>query len=261
MLDQIKADKQIQSGNISRITQLVNEKILPYTDFTRTTRLVDGPQLEHGDAASSKKTIVEQFKMLLIRTYSGALAQVRDQQIQYKPFRAIPDDTDVVVRSVVMNNGSPIELDYRLYKTPQGWRVYDINVLGAWLIQAYQQQFNEQIQQHGVDGLVQFLTQRNQQLAKRGKASSQSLRNRRDAHARERKKRARRRVCRGSRRARPKWIARRSSNSIRRRSPCCSRGNARQQARGAALDVVNLPSGLASLAQAYGVDTLLTFRH
>jgi len=134
VLDQIKADKQIQSGNITRITQLVNEK------------------------------------MLLIRTYSGALAQVRDQEVQYKPFRADPSDTDVVVRSVVLNNGSPIELDYRLYKTPQGWKVYDINVLGAWLIQAYQQQFNEQIHQHGVDGLVQFLTQRNQQLAS-GKAS------------------------------------------------------------------------------------------
>jgi len=108
--------------------------------------------------------------MLLIRTYSGALAQVRDQQVQYKPFRADPSDTDVVVRSVVLNNGSPIQLDYRLYKTPQGWKVYDINVLGAWLIQAYQQQFNEQIQQHGVSGLLQFLTQRNQQLAN-GKAS------------------------------------------------------------------------------------------
>ncbi len=95
----------------------------------------------------------------------GALAQVRDQEIEYKPFRANPDDTDVVVRSVVMNNGSPLELDYRLYKTPQGWRVYDINVLGAWLIQAYQQQFNEQIQQHGIEGLIQFLTQRNQQLS------------------------------------------------------------------------------------------------
>jgi phospholipid transport system substrate-binding protein len=117
-----------------------------------------------------QKEIVEQFKMLLIRTYSGALAQVRDQQVQYKPFRASPEDTDVVVRSVVINNGSPIQLDYRLYKTPQGWKVYDINVLGAWLIQAYQQQFNEQISQHGVDGLLQFLTQRNQQLAS-GKAS------------------------------------------------------------------------------------------
>jgi phospholipid transport system substrate-binding protein len=169
VLDQIKADKQIQSGNITRITELVNEKILPYTDFTRTTRLVMGRNWNTA-TPQQQKEIVEQFKMLLIRTYSGALAQVRDQQVQYKPFRASPEDTDVVVRSVVINNGSPIQLDYRLYKTPQGWKVYDINVLGAWLIQAYQQQFNEQISQHGVDGLLQFLTQRNQQLAS-GKAS------------------------------------------------------------------------------------------
>jgi len=169
VLDQIKADKQIQSGNITRITELVNEKILPYTDFTRTTRLVMGRNWNSA-TPQQQKQIVEQFKMLLIRTYSGALAQVRDQQVQYKPFRASPDDTDVVVRSVVINNGSPIQLDYRLYKTPQGWKVYDINVLGAWLIQAYQQQFNEQISQNGVGGLLQFLTQRNQQLAS-GKAS------------------------------------------------------------------------------------------
>jgi phospholipid transport system substrate-binding protein len=169
VLDQIKGDKQIQSGNITRIAELVNEKILPYTDFTRTTRLVMGRNWNTA-TPQQQKEIVEQFKMLLIRTYSGALAQVRDQTVQYKPFRASPEDTDVVVRSVVMNNGQPVELDYRLYKTAQGWKVYDINVLGAWLIQAYQQQFNEQISQHGVDGLLQFLTQRNQQLAS-GKAS------------------------------------------------------------------------------------------
>jgi phospholipid transport system substrate-binding protein len=169
VLDQIKSDKQIQQGDINEITKLVNEKILPYTDFTRTTRLVMGRNWNTA-TPEQQKQIVEQFKMLLIRTYSGALAQVRNQTIQYKPFRASPEDTDVVVRSVVQNNGQPVELDYRLYKTAQGWRVYDINVLGAWLIQAYQQQFNEQISQHGVNGLVQFLTQRNQQLAN-GKAS------------------------------------------------------------------------------------------
>src|ERR1700742_1869363 len=169
VLDEIKSDPKIQSGDISKITELVNQKILPYTDFTRTTRLVMGRNWNTA-TPEQQKQIVEQFKMLLIRTYSGALAQVRNQTAQYKPFRASPDDTDVVVRSVVMNNGAPVELDYRLYKTAQGWRVYDINVLGAWLIQAYQQQFNEQIQQHGVSGLVQFLTQRNQQLAS-GKAS------------------------------------------------------------------------------------------
>ncbi|CAG4919256.1 MlaC/ttg2D family ABC transporter substrate-binding protein [Paraburkholderia gardini] len=164
VIDAVRSDKSIQSGDISHITKLVNEKILPYTDFRRTTQLAMGRNWRTA-TPEQQAQVVEQFKMLLIRTYSGALAQVKDQQIQYKPFRANPEDTDVVVRSVVMNNGQPIELDYRLYKTPQGWRVYDINVLGAWLIQAYQQQFNEQIQQHGVDGLIQFLTQRNQQLA------------------------------------------------------------------------------------------------
>ena len=164
VMDQIRGDKSIQSGDLTRITELVNERILPYTDFRRTTQLAMGRNWRSATPAQQEQ-IVEQFKTLLIRTYSGALAQVRDQQIQYKPFRTSPDDTDVVVRSTVLNNGQPIELDYRLYKTPQGWRVYDINVLGAWLIQAYQQQFNEQIQQKGVDGLIQFLTQRNQQLA------------------------------------------------------------------------------------------------
>ncbi|WP_028228107.1 MlaC/ttg2D family ABC transporter substrate-binding protein [Paraburkholderia ferrariae] len=164
VMDQIRGDKSIQAGDLDKITQLVNEKILPYTDFRRTTQLAMGRNWRTATPDQQAK-VIEQFKMLLIRTYAGALAQVRDQQIQYKPFRANPDDTDVVVRSTVMNNGQPIELDYRLYKTPQGWRVYDINVLGAWLIQAYQQQFQEKIQQGGVDGLIQFLTQRNQQLA------------------------------------------------------------------------------------------------
>jgi len=170
VMDQIKGDKSIQGGDLSKITQLVNEKILPYTDFRRTTQLAMGRNWRTA-TPEQQQQVIEQFKTLLIRTYSGALAQVRDQQIQYKPFRANPDDTDVVVRSTVLNNGQPIELDYRLYKTAQGWRVYDLNVLGAWLIQAYQQQFQEKIQQGGVDGLIQFLTQRNQQLAS-GKATS-----------------------------------------------------------------------------------------
>ncbi|POR47233.1 phospholipid transport system substrate-binding protein [Paraburkholderia eburnea] len=170
VMDQVKGDKSIQSGDIGKITQLVNEKILPYTDFRRTTQLAMGRNWRAA-TPDQQQQVIEQFKTLLIRTYSGALAQVRDQQIEYKPFRASPDDTDVVVRSTVLNNGQPIELDYRLYKTPQGWRVYDINVLGAWLIQAYQQQFQEKIQQGGVQGLISFLTQRNQQLAA-GKAAS-----------------------------------------------------------------------------------------
>jgi len=164
VLDQIKSDPSIKSGDINRITQIVNQKILPYTDFRRTTQLAMGRAWRQA-TPQQQDQMVEQFKMLLIRTYSGALSQVRDQTVQFKPFRADPGATDVVVRSTVMNNGQPVELDYRLYKTPQGWRVYDLNVAGAWLIQAYQQQFTEKINQGGVDGLLQFLTQRNEQLA------------------------------------------------------------------------------------------------
>jgi phospholipid transport system substrate-binding protein len=164
VLDEIKNDSSIKSGDINKITQVVNQKILPYTDFRRTTQLAMGRAWRQA-TPQQQDQMVEQFKMLLIRTYSGALSQVRDQTVQFKPFRADPGATDVVVRSTVTNNGQPVELDYRLYKTPQGWRVYDLNVAGAWLIQAYQQQFAEKINQGGVGGLLQFLTQRNEQLA------------------------------------------------------------------------------------------------
>ncbi|PTB18224.1 hypothetical protein C9I57_23870 [Trinickia symbiotica] len=164
VLDTLRTDKSIKSGDINRITQVVNQEILPYTDFRRTTQLAMGRAWRTA-TPQQQDQMVEQFKMLLIRTYSGALSQFRDQQIEFKPFRASPTDTDVVVRSSVISNGQPVELDYRLYKTPQGWRVYDLNVAGAWLIQAYQQQFTEKINEGGVQGLIDFLTQRNEQLA------------------------------------------------------------------------------------------------
>lgn len=171
VIDAVRADKTIQSGNINAVTKLVNEKILPYTDFRRTTQLAMGRNWRTA-TAEQQQQVQEQFKLLLIRTYSGALAQLKpDQQIQYPPFRADPADTDVVVKTVAMNNGQPVQIDYRLYKTANGWKVYDLNVLGAWLIQTYQQQFNEKIQQSGVDGLIKFLTQRNQELAAGKQAS------------------------------------------------------------------------------------------
>lgn len=164
VLDTLRADKSIRSGDINRITEVVNKEILPYTDFRRTTQLAMGPAWRRA-TPQQQEQVAEQFMMLLIRTYAGALSQFRDQPVQFKPFRAAPTDTDVVVRSAVINNGQPIELDYRLYKTPQGWRVYDLNVAGAWLIQVYQQQFTQKINESGVSGLIQFLTDRNQQLA------------------------------------------------------------------------------------------------
>ncbi|AOJ61374.1 MlaC/ttg2D family ABC transporter substrate-binding protein [Burkholderia ubonensis] len=170
VLDEVK-QQTIKQGDTNRIMTIVNKDILPYTDFRRTTQLAMGRHWREASQAQQQQ-VMEQFKMLLIRTYSGAIAQLKpDQQIQYPPFRASPEDTDVVVKTVAMNNGQPVQIDYRLYKTQQGWRVYDLNVLGAWLIQTYQQQFNEKIQQSGVDGLIQFLSQRNQELAAGKQAS------------------------------------------------------------------------------------------
>lgn len=170
VLDEVR-QQAIKQGDTNRIITIVNKDILPYSDFRRTTQLAMGRHWRTASQAQQQQ-VMDQFKMLLIRTYSGALAQLKpDQQIQYLPFRAGPEDTDVVVRTVAMNNGQPVQIDYRLYKTAQGWRVYDLNVLGAWLIQTYQQQFNEKIQQSGVEGLIQFLAQRNQELAAGKQAS------------------------------------------------------------------------------------------
>lgn len=164
VMDAAKSDSAIQQGDVGRITQLVNQKILPYSDFSRTTQLTMGRYWRQA-TPQQREQITQQFKTLLIRTYSGAISQIRNQTIQYLPFRGEANADDAVVRTQVNNNGQLVELDYRLRKTAQGWRVYDINVLGAWLIQAYQQQFSQQIQQNGIDGLIRFLTTRNQQLA------------------------------------------------------------------------------------------------
>jgi phospholipid transport system substrate-binding protein len=160
----VKADPEIQKGNIPRVVDLVEKKIVPYTDMRRTTQLAMGRNWSKATPEQQNQLIAE-FKSLLIRTYSGALSQLRDQTVQYKPFRASPSDTDVIVRTVVIGKSDPIPLDYRLEKTNDGWKVYDINIMGAWLIEAYRNQFTNQISQNGVDGLIKFLQERNAMLA------------------------------------------------------------------------------------------------
>ncbi len=164
VLDSIKKDSGIKQGDIGKISQLVDQKILPHADIGRTTRLVMG---RHWRTATPQQQaeLVKQFKDLLFYTYSGAVSQVRDQKIEYLPFRMAPDATDVVVRTKVVNQGQIIGLDYRLEKKGHAWKVYDFNVGGAWLVQTYQQQFSELISQRGVSGLLEFLKQRNQKLA------------------------------------------------------------------------------------------------
>lgn len=164
VMNTIKNDKAIQSGDLRKINALVDQKILPHSNFQKTTQLSMGRNW--AKASPQQQTqITQEFKTLLIRIYGGALAQVKDQKVQYKPFRAAADDTDVIVKTAVIGKGEPIQLDYRLEKTANGWKVYDINILGAWLVESYRNQFNDQISKGGIDGLIQFLQQRNNALS------------------------------------------------------------------------------------------------
>ena len=160
----VKSDPDIQKGNIPKIVDLVEKKIVPYTDMRRTTEMAMGPNWKKA-TPEQQAQLTSEFKNLLIRTYSGALSQLRDQTVQFKALRAAPDDKEVVVKTVVLGRGDPVPLDYRLEKTANGWKVYDMNIMGVWLVEAYRNQFSNQISQNGIEGLVKFLQDRNKQLA------------------------------------------------------------------------------------------------
>ncbi|QET03460.1 MULTISPECIES: MlaC/ttg2D family ABC transporter substrate-binding protein [Cupriavidus] len=164
VMNTVKSDKDMQAGNIGKITQLVEQKILPHANFEKTTQIAMGRNWSKA-SPEQQKVITDQFKTLLIRTYAGAIAQIRDQAVQYRPYRGTADDTDATIRTQVINKGEPIQMDYRLEKTPEGWKVYDINVLGAWLTEAYKGSFNTIVTQQGIDGVIKTLQDRNKQLA------------------------------------------------------------------------------------------------
>lgn len=166
----IKADKAIQAGDTQRILALVDSKIMPNVDFRRMTAAAVGPAWRRATPEQQKR-LQDEFKLLLVRTYSGALAQVDDQTISIKPQRSAPGDVDVVVRTEIRGRGDPIQLDYRLEKTPgqgPGWKIYNLNVLGVWLVETYRSQFAQEINAKGLDGLIAALTERNKSNAKKG---------------------------------------------------------------------------------------------
>ena len=170
VLATIKADKALASGDVNRVQKLIDEKILPYVDFQKMTQLAVGRGWRQA-TPEQRAALTREFRTLLVRTYSGALSQVTDHQVQLRPFRAQPADTDVLVRtSVVASRGDPIQLDYRLEKTDAGWKIYDVNILGVWLVENYKTQFASQINAGGVDGLIKTLTDRNRQLEQGKKA-------------------------------------------------------------------------------------------
>jgi phospholipid transport system substrate-binding protein len=169
VLDAIKADKAIQAGDIAKVITLVEAKVLPHINFERMTASSVGPGWRQA-TPEQRKRLQEEFKTLLVRTYAGALTQVTDQVIVVKPLRAAADDKEVIARSEVKGRGDPIQLDYRLEKTPgqgAGWKIFNINVLGVWMVETYKSQFVAEINAKGLDGLIASLTERNKSNAKK----------------------------------------------------------------------------------------------
>jgi phospholipid transport system substrate-binding protein len=170
VLNAIKADNALKSGDVNRVQKLVDEKVLPYVDFQKMTQLAVGRGWRQA-TPEQRAALTREFRALLVRTYSGALSQVTDHQVKLRPFRAQPGDTDVMVgTNIVASRGDPIQLDYRLEKTDAGWKIYDVNILGVWLVENYKTQFASQINAGGVDGLIKTLADRNKQLEQGKKA-------------------------------------------------------------------------------------------
>ncbi len=162
-LDQVKADKSLRNGDPSKIMQMVDNKLMPHVNFRRMTALATGPAWRKATPEQQKR-LQDEFKTLLVRTYSGALSQVSDQSVVVKPLRPGQDDKNLVVNTEVRGKGDPIQLDYRLEKTPgegAGWLIYDLNVMGIWLIENYRTQFTKEVSAGGIDGLINSLVERN----------------------------------------------------------------------------------------------------
>jgi phospholipid transport system substrate-binding protein len=160
VLDTIKTDKEVQAGDQRKVVAFVDGKVMPHVNFTRMTASAVGRAWRQATPEQQKR-LQDEFKTLLVRTYAGALSQVKDQSVAVKPLRAAATDTEVIVRTEVIGRGDPIQLDYRLEKTANGWRIYDLNVLGVWLVETYRSQFAQEINARGIDGLITALAERN----------------------------------------------------------------------------------------------------
>jgi phospholipid transport system substrate-binding protein len=160
VLSTIKADKDVQSGDVRKVITFVDSMIMPKVNFSRMTASAIGRSWRQATPEQQKR-LQDEFKNLLVRTYAGALSQLQDQTINVKPLRAQAGDTEVIVRTEVLGRGDPIQLDYRMEKTAGGWKIYDLNVLGVWLVETYRTQFAQEISARGIDGLIATLALRN----------------------------------------------------------------------------------------------------
>ena len=161
----IRADKDIQAGNQKKVIDLVEAKVLPHFSFPRMTQLAMGRNWRDANAEQQKRLVAE-FRALLVRTYTTAFTQYKNQTIDYKPLRMAPGDTEVVVQSLIKQpNGQPVAVDYNMEKTDNGWKVYNLKIEGVSLIENYRNTFNTEVQKHGVEGLIKTLSDRNKNAA------------------------------------------------------------------------------------------------
>ena len=164
VLEQIKNDKEIQAGNFKRISDLIDSTIMPNVNFERMTSLSVGRGWRQA-TPDQQKRLISEFRTLLVRTYSGALTQFKDQAIKVKPLRAAATDTEVIVRSeITPKRGEAIPLDYRMEKSDSGWKIYDVNVGSLWLVESYRNQFSVELNAKGIDGLLAALVAKNKQF-------------------------------------------------------------------------------------------------
>lgn len=160
LLETIKSDPVLSRGDVSHVAQVVDSAVMPHVNFRRMTSAAVGPQWRQA-TPEQRERLQKEFKLMLIRTYSGALKQVSDQRVVVKPLRAAPEDKDVLVRTEVHGKGEPVQLDFRLENNDgQGWKIYNLNVLGVWMVETYRTQFAQELNKGGIEGLIKALSSR-----------------------------------------------------------------------------------------------------
>lgn len=160
----LRSDKDIQAGNTKKVVDLVEKKVLPHFEFARMTRLAVGPNWRQA-SPEQQKSLINEFRSLLVQTYAATFAAYRNQTIEYKPLRMQPTDTEVVVRSqIVQSGGKPVTVDYKMEKTADSWKVYDVVVADLSLVQNYRGTFESEVRKGGIDGLIKALGDKNKQL-------------------------------------------------------------------------------------------------
>ena len=171
VLEAVKADKTIRAGDIRKVIALVDQKVMPYVNFQRMTSQAVGRYWRQASPEQQKR-LQDEFKLLLVRTYSGALSQVSaEQTVELKPMRSQTTDNEVVVRTEIRGKGDPIQLDYRLEKASDTWKIYDVNVMGVWLVENYRNSFAQEIGANGIEGLIAKMAERNKTAAAAGAKS------------------------------------------------------------------------------------------